>query len=123
MNAIQQKVDRLVTVECPNGHVMWSSIKLTTLWKNHSLRFGQSQCIYEGMDYTKARNFMIKHGVEKDKVTSVQFDSQNKDKVKLPIYRMSSQQVGWCKKKCEECETSLKEKSVLVEQKEEKIIN
>src|SRR6266496_4396168 len=107
MNAIQQKEDRLVTVECQFGHIMWSSIKLTTLWKYHSLRFSASQCIYEGYDYSKARSFFIKHGVEKDKVTSVHLDSKNKDKIKLPIYRISTQQTVWCKKKCEECVKSV----------------
>lgn len=100
---ITQKEDRLVTVLCPAGHTLWKSIKLTTMWKKYGVRFNNKQCVVEGYDYSRMKNFMLSQGITSDQLKTTSLDARNKDRLTLPIYQLNTQQTKWCSRKCKEC--------------------
>ncbi len=63
MNAMLQKEDRIVVVLCTKGHALWAGIKLSTLWKKYGLRFGLTQCIKKGYDYSVLEKIMRLEGI------------------------------------------------------------
>ncbi len=104
MNALLQKEDIIITVLCPKGHTLWAGIKLSTLWKKYGLRFGPKQCINKGYDYSGLNRLMRREGISETQMKTIMLDNRISDM--KSTYQMTSQQTGWCSRKCKECETS-----------------